>query len=98
MADLSLARICLSSECHAAWAPVAPPPGTAGGNERMAEDLQSAVQYAVLHEFVDPARQRLPRGTWDYLVGGAETETTQERNRIALDSLAFRPRVLRDVE
>jgi glycolate oxidase len=60
----------------------------------MNEDLQ----YAVLHEFVEPARRNLPRGTWDYLMGGAETETTQERNRAALDSLAFRPRVLRDVE
>jgi isopentenyl diphosphate isomerase/L-lactate dehydrogenase-like FMN-dependent dehydrogenase len=55
-------------------------------------------QYAVLHEFVEPARRNLARGTWDYLMGGAETETTQERNRLALDSLAFRPRVLRDVE
>jgi isopentenyl diphosphate isomerase/L-lactate dehydrogenase-like FMN-dependent dehydrogenase len=64
----------------------------------MAEDLQSIVQYAVLHEFIEPARRNLPRGTWDYLMGGAETETTQERNRAALDSLAFRPRVLRDVE
>jgi glycolate oxidase len=60
----------------------------------MREDLQ----YAVLHEFVEPARRNLPRGTWDYLMGGAETETTQERNRVALDSIAFRPRVLRDVE
>ena len=56
------------------------------------------MQYAVLHELVEPARRNLPRGTWDYLMGGAETETTQERNRVALDSLAFRPRVLRDVE
>jgi glycolate oxidase len=56
------------------------------------------LQYAVLHEFVEPARRNLPRGTWDYLMGGAETETTQERNRLALDCLAFRPRVLRDVE
>jgi glycolate oxidase len=31
-------------------------------------------------------------------MGGAETETTLARNRIALDCLAFRPRVLRDVE
>jgi len=30
-------------------------------------------------------------------VGGAETETTVRRNRQALDSIAFRPRVLRDV-
>jgi isopentenyl diphosphate isomerase/L-lactate dehydrogenase-like FMN-dependent dehydrogenase len=60
----------------------------------MNEDLQ----YAVLHEFVEPARRNLSPGSWDYLMGGAETETTLERNRRALDSLAFRPRVLRNVE
>jgi glycolate oxidase len=31
------------------------------------------------------------------MVGGAETETTLKRNRLALDSLGFRPRVLCDV-
>lgn len=60
----------------------------------MDEDLQ----YAVLHEFVAPAQRNLSRGSWDYLMGGAETETTLERNRLAIDSLAFRPRVLRNVE
>ena len=45
-----------------------------------------------------PARRNLSRETWDYLMGGAETETTYVRNRVALDSLAFRPRVLRNVE
>ncbi|MCB1741736.1 MAG: alpha-hydroxy-acid oxidizing protein [Gammaproteobacteria bacterium] len=34
---------------------------------------------------------------WDYLVGGTETETTLRRNRAALDRIALRPRVLRDV-
>ena len=60
----------------------------------MNEDLQ----YAVLHEFVAPAKRNLSQGSWDYLMGGAETETTLERNRLALDSIAFRPRVLRNVE
>jgi glycolate oxidase len=60
----------------------------------MHEDLH----YAVLHEFVAPARRNLSHGSWDYLMGGAETETTLQRNRLALDSLAFRPRVLRNVE
>jgi isopentenyl diphosphate isomerase/L-lactate dehydrogenase-like FMN-dependent dehydrogenase len=64
------------------------------GFDRMQEDLQ----YAVLHEFVAPARRNISRGTWDYLMGGAETETTYIRNRTAIDSLAFRPRVLRNVE
>jgi isopentenyl diphosphate isomerase/L-lactate dehydrogenase-like FMN-dependent dehydrogenase len=60
--------------------------------------MKEELQYAVLHEFVAPARRNLARETWDYLMGGAETETTFVRNRVALDSLAFRPRVLRNVE
>jgi isopentenyl diphosphate isomerase/L-lactate dehydrogenase-like FMN-dependent dehydrogenase len=54
-------------------------------------------EFVTLHEFVKAARMKLPPGIWDYLVGGAETETTLRRNRLALDSIAFRPRVLRDV-
>src|SRR3979490_2302425 len=50
-----------------------------------------------LHEFVAKARQNLNQNDWDYIVGGAESETTLRRNRMALDSIAFRPRVLRDV-
>jgi isopentenyl diphosphate isomerase/L-lactate dehydrogenase-like FMN-dependent dehydrogenase len=60
--------------------------------------MQEGTEYAVLHEFVTLAKRNVTQGTWDYIVGGAETETTQERNRVALDSIAFRPRVLRDVE
>ncbi|MET0193221.1 MAG: alpha-hydroxy acid oxidase [Hyphomicrobiaceae bacterium] len=61
-------------------------------------EMQEGTEYAVLHEFVTLAKRNVTQGTWDYIVGGAETETTQERNRVALDSIAFRPRVLRDVE
>ena len=53
--------------------------------------------FEVLHEFVEPARAALSKETWDYLMGGADTETTLERNRVAIDSIAFRPRVLRNV-
>ena len=54
-------------------------------------------RFQTLHEIVRAARANLAPEAWDYLVGGAETETTLKRNRLALDSLAFRPRVLRDV-
>ena len=54
-------------------------------------------RFQTLSEIVKAARQNLAPGPWDYLIGGAETETTLKRNRQALDSLAFRPRVLRDV-
>jgi glycolate oxidase len=53
--------------------------------------------FLTLQEIVAAARRNLQPGPWSYLVGGAETETTVKRNRHALDSIAFRPRVLRDV-
>ncbi len=56
-----------------------------------------AAQFMNLHEIVAKARQNLNQNDWDYIVGGVETETTLRRNRMALDSIAFRPRVLRDV-
>src|SRR5881296_4788106 len=54
-------------------------------------------RFQTLHEIVRAAKQRLPAGEWDYLMGATETETTLRRNRLALDSIAFRPRVLRNV-
>jgi glycolate oxidase len=54
-------------------------------------------RFQTLHELVKAARFRLNADIWDYLVGATETETTLKRNRAALDSIAFRPRVLRDV-
>jgi isopentenyl diphosphate isomerase/L-lactate dehydrogenase-like FMN-dependent dehydrogenase len=61
----------------------------------MASGLQE--EFATLHEIVKAARNKLNPNIWDYLIGGTETETTLRRNRMALDSIAFRPRVLRDV-
>jgi glycolate oxidase len=61
----------------------------------MAADMEE--RFQTLQEIVKAARQNLAPGPWDYLAGGAETETTLKRNRQALDSIAFRPRVLRDV-
>ena len=61
----------------------------------MASNLED--KFQTLQEIVKAARQNLAPGPWDYLIGGAETETTLKRNRLALDALAFRPRVLRDV-
>src|SRR5215472_14900744 len=57
----------------------------------------SGNDFQVLHEIVAKARQNLSQNDWDYIVGGAESETTLRRNRMALDTIAFRPRVLRDV-
>lgn len=53
--------------------------------------------FLTLHEIVRTAYDKTDRGIWNYIAGGTETETTVRRNRLALDRLAFRPRVLRDV-
>lgn len=54
-------------------------------------------RFPASHDIIVAARQNLRQAGWDYVCGGAETETRLRRNRQALDSLAFRPRVLRDV-
>lgn len=51
----------------------------------------------VLGEIVKRARQNLRQDAWDFLIGGSESETSLRANRRALDRLAFRPRVLRDI-
>ena len=61
----------------------------------MASGLES--EFVTLHEIVKAAKIRLNPNIWDYLIGGTETETTLRRNRLALDTIAFKPRVLRDV-
>ena len=57
----------------------------------------STSDFLTLHEIIAKARANLDQNCWDYIVGGTETETTLRRNRMALDTIAFRPRVLRDV-
>ena len=53
--------------------------------------------FATIQDIVLAAKERLEPAVWDFLAGGAESETTLARNRQALDSVALRPRVLRDV-
>jgi isopentenyl diphosphate isomerase/L-lactate dehydrogenase-like FMN-dependent dehydrogenase len=55
------------------------------------------VKYLTLHEIAKHARDNLDRDHWDYLVGGADTESSLRRNRYGLDSWVFRPRILNDV-
>lgn len=57
----------------------------------------AAIEFHSLTEIAKRAQIQLPQGSWDYLIGGSETETTLRRNRLAIDQLGFRPRVLRDV-
>src|SRR4029077_15764740 len=64
---------------------------------RNAELGASTEPFQNLHEFVKKARANLNQNAWDYIIGASETETTMRRNRMALDEIAFRPRVLRNV-
>jgi len=56
-----------------------------------------ALDYVSNQEIIQAARRNLPQDVWDYLTGGAESETTMLRNRLGFDSLGLRPRVLVDV-
>ena len=56
-----------------------------------------ASELMTLQEIVKKARGELTRGDWDYLIGGAETETSVKRNRLAFDRLALKARVMNDV-
>jgi isopentenyl diphosphate isomerase/L-lactate dehydrogenase-like FMN-dependent dehydrogenase len=56
-----------------------------------------ALDYVSNQEIIQAAHRNLPQDVWDYLSGGAESETTMRRNRLGFDSIALRPRVLVDV-
>jgi isopentenyl diphosphate isomerase/L-lactate dehydrogenase-like FMN-dependent dehydrogenase len=53
--------------------------------------------FVTTEEIINQARRNLSQHVWHYLTGGAESETTMCRNRLALDNLALRPRVLVDI-
>ncbi|MPY71346.1 MAG: alpha-hydroxy-acid oxidizing protein [Alphaproteobacteria bacterium] len=55
------------------------------------------VFFETATDMIRMARRNMTQDAWDYVCGAAETETSLRRNRMALDSLAFRPRVCRDV-
>jgi isopentenyl diphosphate isomerase/L-lactate dehydrogenase-like FMN-dependent dehydrogenase len=69
--------------------------------EQPIQSAQAAVpesrDFVSLQEIVSTARQRLPQDLWDHLSGGADSEMTLRRNRLALDSLALRQRVMVNV-
>ena len=55
------------------------------------------MKFLTLHDIVKRARQNLDRNHWDYLIGGADSESALKRNRYGLDSWVYRPRILNDV-
>src|SRR5450830_546537 len=69
----------------------------ASHNQSATEAHIDGDEFQNLHEIIRKARATLDQNAWDYIIGGTETETTMRRNRMALDEIAFRPRVLRNV-
>jgi glycolate oxidase len=55
------------------------------------------MEFETNHEIIVRARRNTTGAVWDYIAGASESETAMRRNRQALDSIALRPRVLRDV-
>ena len=59
--------------------------------------MSTHAEFLTMHDMILMARRNMDQDNWDYVCGAAESETSLRRNRMALDSLAFRPRVCRDV-
>jgi glycolate oxidase len=72
-------------------------PDAAGRPPEAVERGSAGDEFQNLHELIRKARAHLNQNAGDDIVGGAETETTLRRHRMALDEIAFRPRVLRNV-
>ena len=53
---------------------------------RSAGTAPPAAEFHALHEIVARARTRLSDGVWGYLVGGAETETSDSSSMAACAS------------
>ena len=53
--------------------------------------------FASIPQMIAAAREKLGQEVRDHIEGAAGTEVTCKRNRLGLECLAFRPRVLRDV-
>jgi isopentenyl diphosphate isomerase/L-lactate dehydrogenase-like FMN-dependent dehydrogenase len=56
-----------------------------------------SADFRTLQEVAITAQRNLSRMLWDTLCGGSDSEATLRRNRMALDSLTLRQRVLVDV-
>lgn len=54
-------------------------------------------EFLTLHEIIRQARRNLDQASWDYLVGGSDSESALRRNRAGVDSWVFKPRILNDV-
>ncbi len=71
--------------------------GEPGGSEGELRTEKDDLGFATIPEIIRAARIRLPPGRWDHASGGVESETTLRRNRLAMETIAFRPRLLQGI-
>jgi isopentenyl diphosphate isomerase/L-lactate dehydrogenase-like FMN-dependent dehydrogenase len=60
-------------------------------------DVTPVNELMTLDSIIERARQNLSPELWDYVSGGAESETTLRRNRAGFDRVGFRPHLLSNV-
>jgi isopentenyl diphosphate isomerase/L-lactate dehydrogenase-like FMN-dependent dehydrogenase len=60
-------------------------------------EIKPSAQFSCAQHILEGGRKAVSKVTWDYINGAAGSETTMRRNRYAIDTYAFLPRVLRDV-
>ncbi|MBT6289492.1 MAG: alpha-hydroxy-acid oxidizing protein [Rhodospirillaceae bacterium] len=64
---------------------------------RIAAYAAARERYNITTELINEAQRRVSAVSWDYIAGATESETSLKRNRMGIDSLALRPRVMRNV-
>ncbi|MEA2214098.1 MAG: hypothetical protein QOF83_4046 [Solirubrobacteraceae bacterium] len=64
---------------------------------RFRADRPLGLAPASVQDYRELARRRLPRQLFDYVDGGAYEESTMRANRVDLDAVLLRQRVMRDV-
>jgi isopentenyl diphosphate isomerase/L-lactate dehydrogenase-like FMN-dependent dehydrogenase len=72
-------------------------PNQVSANARLKSQAERAASFNSLQEIAMAAHRGLSTALWDMLSGGSDSEATLARNRMALDQLALRQRVLVDV-
>src|SRR5437763_6606341 len=58
---------------------------------------EPSADFLTIPEIIRAARQNMPPAMWDHAAGGVGSETTLRRNRLAMETVGFRPRLLRGV-
>ena len=82
---------------HLAAEPTAKRPAEAGSVPEHLATGDIAERVLNLHEFIPLARQTVTKDVWGFVTTGSDSEAALRRNRLAIDALALRPKMLTDV-